>query len=278
MKQNCAFSSRPVNGTALQRECNKVGKKNHQSEHHEEHADETWLIPYADLLTLLLALFIVLFATAQVDQKKFEQIAESFSNAFKGNTSIFESSRSAPQVTQQMPTPSIMSTADKSIQESAQLSAIKQALDGYIKDKNLTESLEALVVEEGLMIRIRDSALYPSGSAELYPESRALASEIAKILVPLSQNVVISGHTDSMPINTYEFPTNWDLSAKRALNFMKFILAQDRQLQPQRFSAVGRGEYRPIAPNDNETGRAKNRRVEVLIQRQYSQQNQINTP
>ncbi len=254
-----------------------MAKKNHQSEHHEEHADETWLIPYADLLTLLLALFIVLFASAQVDQKKFEQIAESFSNAFRGSTSVFDSNRSAPQVTQQMPTPSIVSANDKSVamqQETVQLATIKQALDGYIKEKNLSENLEALIVEEGLMIRIRDSALYPSGSAELIPESRALAAEIAKILATLPQNVIISGHTDSMPINTYEFPTNWDLSAKRALNFMKFILAQDQRLQPQRFSAVGRGEYRPIATNDAEAGRAKNRRVEVLIQRQYGQPTQ----
>jgi len=255
-----------------------VSKRNHQSEHHEEHADETWLIPYADLLTLLLALFIVLFATAQVDQKKLEQVAESFSVAFnQGSNSIFDSSRSTSQVAQiqQMQTSSVLSSADKiaaSQQETAQLVEIKKALDGYIKEKNLTESLEALIVEEGLMIRIRDSALYPSGSAELLPESRMLAAEIAKILRALSQNIVISGHTDSVPINTYEFPTNWDLSAKRALNFMKFILAQDKQLQPQRFSAVGRGEYRPIAANDTEANRAKNRRVEVLILRNHAQQ------
>lgn len=251
-----------------------MAKRNHQSEHHEEHADETWLIPYADLLTLLLALFIVLFASAQVDQKKFEQIAEAFSNAFRGSNSIFESNRSAPQITQQLPTSSTMDRSVASQQETMQLAAIKKALDGYIKEKNLTENLEALIVEEGLMIRIRDSALYPSGSAELIPESRMLAAEIAKILVVLPQNVVISGHTDSVPINTSEFPTNWDLSAKRALNFMKFILAQDSRLQPQRFSAVGRGEYRPIAPNDSEANKAKNRRVEVLILRQYSQQPQ----
>lgn len=255
-----------------------MSKRNHQSEHHEEHADETWLIPYADLLTLLLALFIVLFATAQVDQKKLEQVAESFSVAFnQGSNSIFDSSRSTSQVAQiqQMQTSSVLSSADKiaaSQQETAQLVEIKKALDGYIKEKNLTESLEALIVEEGLMIRIRDSALYPSGSAELLPESRMLAAEIAKILRALSQNIVISGHTDSVPINTYEFPTNWDLSAKRALNFMKFILAQDKQLQPQRFSAVGRGEYRPIAANDTEANRAKNRRVEVLILRNHAQQ------
>ncbi|MDR3564931.1 MAG: flagellar motor protein MotB [Negativicutes bacterium] len=256
-----------------------MAKSKLPSEPHEEHADETWLIPYADLLTLLLALFIVLFASAQVDQKKFEALAESFSNAFRGSTSIFESTRTPPKITPAQQnelekSQSALTNPDKASaiqQESIQFAEIKRQLDAYIKEKNLSGSLEALVVEDGLMIRIRDSALFPSGSAELYPDSRVLAAEIAKILGALSQNVLISGHTDSVPINTYEFPTNWDLSAKRALNFMKFVLAQDRTLKPERFSAIGHGEYRPIAANDSETNRSKNRRVEVLIVRTYKQ-------
>lgn len=259
-----------------------MAKKRHFEEPHEEHADETWLIPYADLLTLLLALFIVLFASAQVDQKKIEEIAESFSNAFKGNTSIFDSMRTPPQTTegkprQSEPAPSVISNinSEKKVlaqQETAQFNEIKRALDKYIQDKNLAGSLEATLIDEGLMIRIKDSALFPSGSAELLPESRMLAMEIAKILAALSQNVVISGHTDNVPINTYEFPTNWDLSAKRALNFMKFILAQDKSIRPERFSALGLGEHRPIMANDSDAGRSKNRRVEVLIVRKHTVQ------
>ena len=80
---------------------------------------------------------------------------------------------------------------------------------------------------------------------------------------------MISGHTDNVPINTARFPSNWDLSSQRALNVMKFILATNSKLKPERFSAIGHSEYRPLAPNDNEQNRAKNRRVEVLVQRKY---------
>lgn len=257
-----------------------MSKKKQTAQHHEEHIDETWLIPYADLLTLLLALFIVLFASAQVDQKKFEEIAQSFTNAFKGNTSVFESTSAPPQVSPTKPSsqssPSVISNAptDKtnlSQQEKLQLAAIKSALDQYIKDRALGGNLETALVDEGLMIRIKDSALFTSGSAEILPEARAMSAEIAKILGAIQQNVIISGHTDNVPINTYEFPTNWDLSSKRALNFMKLILAQNSQLQPERFSAIGYGEYRPIASNQTSEGRSSNRRVDVMIVRKYQQ-------
>ncbi|MBP2655293.1 MAG: motB, partial [Firmicutes bacterium] len=100
---------------------------------------------------------------------------------------------------------------------------------------------------------------------------RVFAAEIAKLLVPLPQRVVVTGHTDNVPINTPEFPTNWDLSAKRALNFMKFLLAQDTNLKPERFSSTGLGEYHPLASNTSEGERAKNRRVEIMIQRAHTQ-------
>ncbi len=86
----------------------------------------------------------------------------------------------------------------------------------------------------------------------------------------MPQKVVVSGHTDNIPINTAEFPTNWDLSSKRALNFMKYLLSQEPKLQPARFSAIGHGEYRPAAANTTPEGRAQNRRVEVLIVRTHS--------
>jgi chemotaxis protein MotB len=257
-----------------------MSRRRHQHhQHHEEHIDESWLIPYADILTLLLALFIVLFASAQVDQKKFEHLAQSFSDAFRGNTSIFESNRTSPQIVDGRPRqpdnipPVTATTGDKNQlwqQETAQLVEVKKMLDRYIQDNNLKGGLETALVEDGLMIRIKDTALFPSGSADLLPQSRVLAAEIAKILSTLPQNIIISGHTDNVPINTYEFPTNWDLSSKRALNFMKFILAQETKLKPERFSSVGHGEYRPIALNDTDEGRSKNRRVEVLIIRRHN--------
>lgn len=254
-----------------------------RGEHHEEHIDETWLIPYADLLTLLLALFIVLFASAQVDQKKFEQLAQSFSDAFRGGSSVFESNRTPPQVVPGQPQPPQMSKApgiqtgiasvdDNYIKESLQLLEVKKVIDQYIKDNGLGGDLSTVLSEDGLMIRIKDTALFNSGSAELLPESQRFGGEIAKLLSVLPQRVFISGHTDTVPINTREFPTNWDLSSKRALNFMKYLMLQEPKLKPQRFSAIGYGEYQPIDTNDTPEGRSKNRRVEVMIIRSYRAQ------
>ena len=247
---------------------------------HEEHADETWLIPYADLLTLLLALFIVMFAVAQVEQKKFDIMARSFVQAFSGNTSIFEQMKTSQQPSE-TPTnppkldnaPSVMNMmsgeSEKAyMQETVQLIQTKKTLDKYITDNGMSGDLQTTLTEEGLLIRIRDTAVFPSGSADLLPGARRFGGELAKMLATLSQKVAISGHTDTDPINTRDFPSNWELSSRRAVNFMRFLLSQDAKLQPARFSATGYGEFQPLASNDSFEGRTKNRRVEILIQRQ----------
>jgi len=251
-----------------------------RKEHHEEHADETWLVPYSDILTLLLALFIVLFASAQVDTRKFDQLKASFNIAFSGSPALLDSPK-PPQPengSQAPPVPylpvvmeNVGATQEKKAynQETAQLVDTKKKLDKYIADNGLGNDLVTLLTDDGLMVRIKDTALFPSGSATLRPESRRFGEQISKLLSPLTQKVTVSGHTDIMPINSAEFPSNWELSSRRGVNFMRFLLAQDAGLKPERFSATGYGEYRPIANNNTEEGRAANRRVEILIQRNY---------
>lgn len=248
-------------------------RKKHHAEHHEEHTDESWLVPYADILTLLLALFIVLFASADANKTKFTAMAQSLNAAFSGSPSVFDNNTAiAPEVDSSKPDQGKTETEKEheqaQMKETVQLLEVKKELDKYIQNNNLVGDLNASLTEDGLMIRIKDSALFPSGSAELRVDSQRFGTEIAKMLAPLPQQVVISGHTDSIPINTREFPSNWELSSKRAINFMKFLLSQGN-LKPERFSAIGYGEYRPMAPNDTAEGHSKNRRVEVLIMRNY---------
>jgi len=244
-------------------------RKKHHGEHHDEHMDESWLVPYADILTLLLALFIVLYASADANKIKFDAMAESFSLAFSGSPSVFDKNTA---ITPEMDAPKPDQSKNDASKEQAQLKEtielleVKKQLDRYIQNNNLVGDLNTALTDDGLMIRIKDSALFLSGSAELRPESLRFGAEIAKMLSTLSQEIVISGHTDNVPINTREFPSNWELSSKRAINFMKFLLNQGN-LKPERFSAIGYGEYRPMAGNDTVEGHAKNRRVEVLIMR-----------
>ncbi|MCL1791676.1 MAG: OmpA family protein [Peptococcaceae bacterium] len=239
----------------------------HKKEHHEEHADETWLVPYADILTLLLALFIVLFASSQIDQKKFEAIANAFGMAISGE-SVFE--ESAPDIFIDLPTP-----PDSAYQaEQDELLSIKNQMDAYIEFNGLATQLTTELSKEGLMIRIKETALFPPGSANLNENSRNLATQIAAMLIPVSQYVTVSGHTDNTPINTREFPSNWELSSLRAINFTHLILQEgslysENPLSPERFRTVGWGEYHPVQANDTAEGRDANRRVEVLIMRSY---------
>ena len=239
-------------------------KKKHKA--HEEHPSEAWLLPYSDLLTLLLALFIVLFAVSQTDQKKVTEMAQAFSSAFNtGGPSMFD--KAGPNMTQNTEIPDDKEINKAYMEENQQLTAVKEALDKYIKENGLDAELNTVLTEDGLMISIKERALFPSGSAELVADSQKIGPVIAGLLGSIKQNVIISGHTDNIPISNAQFPSNWDLSSQRASNFTKFILEQGEHLNPARFSAVGYSEYRPTASNDTEEGRAKNRRVEVLISR-----------
>lgn len=231
----------------------------------EEHASEAWLIPYADILTLLLALFIVLFAVSQTDQKKVEQMANAFSSAFNsGGPSMFD--KNGPSANQSTTLP--MDDANQAyVKENQQLLEVKKSMDEYIKESGLQEDLNTVLTGDGLLIRIKEKALFPSGSATLIGASQQIGKPVAALLSTISQKVIISGHTDNVPIANSEFASNWDLSSRRSLNFMKFILAQPSQLDPARFSTVSYGEYQPAVPNTTEEGKAQNRRVEILISR-----------
>ena len=244
---------------------------------HEEEASEAWLLPYSDLMTLLLALFIALFAISQTDQNKLQALAQAFTAAFNtGGPSFFD--QAGPNVSMQR---QVMSNEDNGqdaylqteaayAQETESLEDLQAQLDAYIQENQLEGELTTQLEEEGLMIRIKERALFPSGSAELVPESQRIGPIVAGLLAAVPERVLISGHTDTDPINTAQFPSNWELSSVRAMTFMKYLLSINENLNPARFSAIGYGEYRPIAQNDTPENKQKNRRVEILIARTVS--------
>ncbi|WP_274363973.1 flagellar motor protein MotB [Paenibacillus thermotolerans] len=249
--------------------------KKHKPHEHEEHIDETWLIPYSDLLTLLLALFIVLFASSQIDQKKFEEIKKSFVAALSGGKSFFDNNSPVPSRTNVGIDSKAKEDKDKEqsqedkqrTKETEELLELKKKIDRFIEDTGLTTQLQTHLDNEQLRITISDNALFASGSAQLKPESRKTAATISKLLEQYKNyEVVVAGHTDNVPINTAQFPSNFHLSAERALNLLAVIL-ENKNVGPERFSSVGYGEYKPVASNKTEEGRAKNRRVEVSIVR-----------
>ncbi len=250
-----------------------MSKRRHKHDH-EEHMDESWLVPYADILTLLLALFIVLFASSQVDQKKFEQIKMSFQAALSGGPSFMENVSPVPSqnsvgvANKGKEENDSKSELEKQMQEETeQLMELKRKIDQYIDEKGLTTQLDTQLDNQQLKITISDNTLFASGSAQLKPESRELAGTISELLEQYpNYEVVVSGHTDNVPIKTSQFPSNFHLSAERALTFMA-VLLENPNVGQERFSSVGYSEYKPVASNDTAEGRAQNRRVEVSIVR-----------
>ncbi|MBM7649516.1 chemotaxis protein MotB [Bacillus ectoiniformans] len=250
-----------------------MAKRKKHKEH--EHIDESWLIPYADLLTLLLALFIVLFASSSVDAKKFQMLSESFNQAFDGGTGVMEYPNPVPENTVSPDDEKQKKVGGLGKQDQKELSEMQKNITQYIEENNLQDKVETVLSGEGLLLRIRDNVLFNSGESEIRPEDQKAAREISQLLVmDLPRNIVISGHTDNVPIKTAEFESNWELSAMRAVNFMKIIL-ENKNLDPRLFSAKGYGEYQPIGANDQVEGRAKNRRVEILVLPQGQKENQM---
>ncbi|RJR13573.1 flagellar motor protein MotB [Candidatus Parcubacteria bacterium] len=232
----------------------------------EEHIDESWLIPYADLLTLLLALFIVLFSMSSIDAKKFQALSEVFNEVFSKGSGIMEFPNPVPQ--QNAAVLDEQDEVEEQLEKKAdmqELESLQKKIDSYIVEKELSNMLDTSLTDEGLLVLIRDNVLFSSGSDRVRADDLEMAKEISDLLViNPPRNIIISGHTDNVPINNSQFASNWELSVMRAVNFMKIVIENDR-LDPSWFSAKGFGEYEPIASNETLEGRAQNRRVEILI-------------
>lgn len=242
-------------------------RKRRKHEEHEEHADETWLVPYSDILTLLLALFIVLFASSQIDATKLKAIEASFRQAFSGYSGILESGQAPiPDMTPSSPQTPQAELAEK---ELSKLTSLQENVNRYIAQNNLQGQIDTMITDEGLVFEVKNELLFKPGEATISTAAIPLLTKIADLLGMMTQQVAISGHTDDTSINTPEFPTNWDLSSKRAINVMRGLLRFNPELSPQRFSAIGHGEYKPIVPNITPENRNKNRRVEIMIVRTY---------
>ena len=149
--------------------------------------------------------------------------------------------------------------------EAEKMNEVQQQVEGMLVKQNLQNDVSVTVRERGLVISINSNVLFNSGSAQLTPASKDLVIKIADILTPLADNqITVEGHTDTDPIHSSQFPSNWELSTARAVNVLHLLL-ENPNLKPENLSAIGYGEYRPIAPNDTEADKAKNRRVNIVI-------------
>ncbi|MHB8125594.1 MAG: flagellar motor protein MotB [Desulfitobacteriaceae bacterium] len=245
----------------------------------EKENGERWLLTYADLITLLMIFFVVLYSMSNVDAMKFRAVADSLNKALGGGTPAkIEISTELtgpgviPQYAKKPASDSTETTPDKKTgsgnanQENMTIDEIKKNLDKYAAENSIQTKLISSIEERGLVISIKDTLLFDSGSAVITPKALEILNKICKVLSIAGNYIKIEGHTDNVPINTFQFPSNWELSVIRATNVLQ-RMAGEGGITPDRLSAIGYGEYRPIDSNTNDSGRAKNRRVDLVILR-----------
>jgi chemotaxis protein MotB len=247
-----------------------MAKKPHAP--HDEHQDEGWLLPYSDMMTLLLALFIVMYAVSSVDQAKFNAMMEAMYTAFGGTTT------QGVQLPLPYPDAELPLTEETEAEINPSLQNLYLSLNSYVIDRGLQDSIAVQYSGSDILVTIKNDVFFASASADLTPELQEQAKILARLLHenqdPLRPfDVIVAGHTDDVPINNIKFPSNWHLSAHRALNFLDVLLT-DSKLDPTHFSSRGYGEYAPVATNDTPEGRQQNRRVELLISQPTSPQQQ----
>jgi chemotaxis protein MotB len=148
-----------------------------------------------------------------------------------------------------------------------QLKKIKEKIDNYVVQNHLEKFVSTKITQkEGLVITFSEKYMFDSGKADIYPEAKEVIKNIAALLVDEPNRIAIEGHTDNTPIKTPEFPSNWELSTKRATNVLKYLL-EELKFDPKRLTAAGYGEWHPVALNDTPENKAKNRRVDLIVRR-----------
>ncbi|HTX18015.1 MAG TPA: flagellar motor protein MotB [Bacteroidota bacterium] len=225
----------------------KKGEK-HAEQHDNE---ERWLLTYADLITLLLGLFVILYAMSKIDAGKYAELVSAMGGVFgkekqgmlQGQMGMMQSV--VPQV------------QNERLQVEKQ---IREALANGFKKQLVSVSEN----ERGITIHIMEELLFSSGSAEFKASSLVVLDSVASVLKKLPNDIRIEGHTDNVPISSAQFPSNWHLSVARAVN-AGYYLIQKHGLDPEKVSVVGYSEYRPLVPNSSEENRARNRRVDIVI-------------
>lgn len=254
---------------------------------HEEHENhERWLVSYADFITLLFAFFVVMYAVSSVNEGKYRVLSDSLVAAFRASPKALHpiqvgnpakspyqdhlSIRSSPAVVQlpDMPAPRAAAQAGEA-RPGAEASPAS-ALDSIAQEVTaaLSPLIDAGVVRvrsspDWVEVEINTEILFASGSAALAPDARQILARLAVVLRHFPNPVQVEGFTDDAPINTPAFPSNWELSAGRAATVVR--LFAELEVEPERMTAIGFGQYRPVADNATAEGRAQNRRVLVVI-------------
>jgi chemotaxis protein MotB len=252
-----------------------------RSQDHISH--DRWLVSYADFITLLFAFFVVLYASSQVDKRKIGKLALSIQVAFQ-ELGVFETSNTKIPISDSEAIPFSQVQVVENADKTTDLEHFVQPMRGFLSPNQPIESIKNLQAEleralapeilkhvvdmkttrEGLVVSLREIGFYESGSASIRASSTEAIDRLAAVLRAHSESLRIEGHTDNVPIHNAHFDSNWELSTARAADLVKLFITH-YQFAPSRLSAAGYAEFHPVASNDTPDGRARNRRVDIVI-------------
>jgi chemotaxis protein MotB len=284
------------------------GRRRGHAEHEE--GNERWLLTYADMITLLMALFMILFSISSVNISKVQTLQQSLRAAFSGavlpggkaiahpgasanathtpseidlqaivpvtspKSNLLQSgtakgTQSASSTSQSAAAQQAAAQQTAAQREVQEFARIKKRLDEYAGSHGFSSSVKTIIEPRGLVIRVlTDELLFASGQANLDPRAFGLLGEVSRLLnVDITHPIDVEGNTDNVPIHSGQFPSNWELSTARASTVLRFLA--EHGVGPSRLTAVGYADERPLQSNETAAGRARNRRVEIVMKRIY---------
>ncbi|SFM09053.1 chemotaxis protein MotB [Gracilibacillus orientalis] len=245
-----------------------------------------WMVTYADMVTLILVFFVLLFSMSQIDAEKFRAIADAFKseNIFEAMPSIIE---------EQFPTENVEvlkeeENDDKSedtilgedhegqeqidsefntvegTPDQDELDELLAEVESYLNKNDLNQVISATRTDQGVVLVLQERVLFETGEAEVLDPAKPFLNKISTLLSNIPNEVRVEGHTDNRPISSYRYPSNWELSGARASSVIRFLI-ESNDFKESRFIATGFGDTRPVASNDSSEGWSTNRRVEIVI-------------
>lgn len=237
-----------------------------------------WMVTYSDMITLVLVFFILLFSMSQIDALKFEQVSESFQSR-----AVLDFLPSAIDLDETPPSSGddgdgfgesddlndlneshLTDYLEEWEKKEDALSRLMDEIEVFLEEEGLTDDVTADRTEEGVVLVLQDTILFDRGEAELLEPGQLFLDEIGGLLESVPNRVRIEGHTDTRPMSSYRYPSNWELSGARASSVIRYLI-DEFDLKDTRFSLIGYGEVNPVAKNDTSNNMAKNRRVEIII-------------
>ncbi len=279
-------------------------RRRHKKHHHEEHENhERWLVSGYDMMTLLFAVFVVLFAISSTNVSKVKELTKSLQEAFsgpvlsggqammdRGNQSEAENASPTPPLSSISPAQAVdnamkgtdvrsaatasLTEAEKrgaelAAREEQSFQALKKKIDALVHEAHLDDKVSTTVSERGLRVRLlTDRLLFDSGSAVINPAAFETLDRIGAIVAEEGKHpVAVEGHTDDRPIRTSQYPSNWQLSGGRAAAVVQRLIGTG--VAPRRTSLTGYAAVHPVSGNETSAGRARNRRVEIILTRMH---------